>query len=72
MQQTLSRDTLEQRLRRRAKRLDLVIRKSRRDGSYMVVDAWRNWIVGPADIFRDGTNGFDLEELEAFLDERED
>lgn len=36
---------IEQRLRRAANRQGLALRKSRRDGSYMLVDPYTNFVV---------------------------
>lgn len=61
--------TREARARRRARRLDLHVVKSRRDGTFMLVDDWTNAVVAGA--FLDGYGyGLSLELLEDAINER--
>lgn len=56
----------EDRLRRRARKQGLFIQKSRRNGTYMVMNE-NNWLVAAGD----WSNGYglDLDDVEAYLEE---
>ena len=58
----------EQQLRRRAQDLGLAVKKSRRDGTYMVVDPFLNALVYGD---REQGYGLGLDEVEISLNEEE-
>jgi hypothetical protein len=65
-------DAREQAVRRKAQRQGYMLRKSRIDGTWLVIDPERNWIVvGGESAQSGGTTGWLLEDVEAWLDQEE-
>lgn len=68
----MSTDPRGQAVRRKAQRQGYILRKSRIDGTWLVIDPERNWIVvGGESAQSGGTTGWLLEDVEAWLDQEE-